>query len=103
MSTSSSPRRASGTVSSLRFDDEFELRTTVSRLGTTSMTTAIEVVRDGDVVAEGELRHVFLAREGGAADPDPGRGPGGVRALSRVGRMTRRPPERPECSIICGS
>ena len=50
---------------SLRFDEEFELRATVSRLGTTSMTTAIAVVRDGTVVAEGELRHVFLAREGG--------------------------------------
>ena len=50
---------------SLRFDEEFELRATVSRMGTTSMTTTIEVVRDGTVVAEGELRHVFLAREGG--------------------------------------
>ena len=58
---------------SLRFDDEFELRASVTRLGTTSMTTAIDVLRDGAVVAEGELRHVFLARAGGrpTAVPEP--------------------------------
>jgi acyl-CoA thioester hydrolase len=58
---------------SLRFDDEFELRVSVTRLGTTSMTTAIEVLRDGAVVAEGELRHVFLPRAGGrpTAVPEP--------------------------------
>ena len=58
-------------LSSLRFDDEFELRTTIARLGTTSITTAITVARDGDVVAEGELRHVFLDRETGATTPIP--------------------------------
>ena len=56
---------------SLRFDDEFELQASVSRLGTTSMTTAIYVLRDGAVVAEGELRHVFLARAGGRPTPVP--------------------------------
>lgn len=56
---------------SLRFDDVFELRATVQRIGTTSMLTAIEVVRGGTVVAEGELRHVFLEREGGRPTPIP--------------------------------
>ena len=60
-------------LSSLRFDDEFELQTTISRLGRTSVTTSIAVLRDGAVVAEGELRHVFLARAGGrpTAVPEP--------------------------------
>lgn len=52
-------------LDSLRFDEVFELRATVARIGTTSMTTAIEVVRDSTVVAAGELRHVFV---------DPGEG-----------------------------
>jgi acyl-CoA thioester hydrolase len=56
---------------SLRFDDVFELRATVRRIGTTSMTTAIAVVRDGTVVAEGELRHVFLGHEDGRPTPIP--------------------------------
>lgn len=51
-------------LSSLRFDDEFELRARVTRLGRTSMTTAIAVVRDSSIVAEGELRHVFLTHDG---------------------------------------
>jgi acyl-CoA thioester hydrolase len=56
---------------SLRFDDVFDLRATVRRIGTTSMITAIAVVRDGTVVAEGELRHVFLDREAGRPAPIP--------------------------------
>lgn len=46
----------------LRFDEEFELRATLSRLGTTSTTTAISVSRGGEITAEGELRHVFVTR-----------------------------------------
>jgi acyl-CoA thioester hydrolase len=49
----------------LRFDDEFDVAITVSRLGETSMTTQLALERDGEVVTEGELRHVFVtAREG---------------------------------------
>ncbi len=61
---------------SLRFDDEFELRASVAAIGTTSMTTAIEVVREATVVAEGELRHVFVGRGGG----EPTSIPAAVRA-----------------------
>ena len=59
-----------------RFDDEVELRATVTRLGTTGMTTRIEVLRDGQPRAEGHLRHVFidLATKDKKAIPD------GVRA-----------------------
>lgn len=57
--------------SSLRFDDLFELRVGVAHMGTTSMTTAIEVARDGELVAEGELRHVFVTRDGGGKTEIP--------------------------------
>ena len=45
---------------SARFDEDIELSATVTRLGTTGMTTALTVSRDGDVLVEGELRHVFV-------------------------------------------
>ncbi len=43
-----------------RFDDELELRWWVTRLGTTAMSTRIDVVRDGISLVEGEMRHVFV-------------------------------------------
>ena len=43
-----------------QFDDEVDLIASVSRLGDTGMTTHIEVLRAGQVLAEGELRHVFI-------------------------------------------
>ena len=49
----------------LRFDDEFEVRATVTRLGDTSMTTELVLDRDASTVAEGELRHVFIETGGG--------------------------------------
>jgi acyl-CoA thioester hydrolase len=50
---------------SARFDEELEIVARINRLGTTSMTTELTVERlgDGAVLAEGELRHVFV-------DPD---------------------------------
>jgi acyl-CoA thioester hydrolase len=47
---------------SARFDDEVDVVATIVRLGTTSMTTAITVERvaDGALLAEGELRHVYV-------------------------------------------
>jgi len=51
-----------------RFDDEIEVHATVTRLGTTGMTTAMRVTRDGAVLTEAELRHVFVhSGEGGKA------------------------------------
>lgn len=46
-----------------RFDDLLTLRTTVTTLGTTSMTTAIDVVRGEELLVSGTLRHVFLDAE----------------------------------------
>ena len=50
---------------SARFDDELEITATLTRLGSTSITTAftIERVPDGTVLTEGELRHVFVDPE----------------------------------------
>jgi acyl-CoA thioester hydrolase len=43
-----------------RYDDVLQLRARITRLGTTSLTTEIDVVRDGEVLVEGRLRHVFV-------------------------------------------
>ena len=57
--------------SALRFDDEFEARVTVSELGESSMSTEVELARDGETVAQGELRYVFIESGGGAKQPIP--------------------------------
>lgn len=58
--------------SSLRFDEEFELAISVASLGTTSIVTSIAVERlDGEIAAEGELRHVVVALGGGGKTPIP--------------------------------
>ena len=45
----------------------------MTRLGTSSMTTAmsIERVEDGKLLVEGELRHVFLDTRKGGTRPIP--------------------------------
>jgi acyl-CoA thioester hydrolase len=55
----------------LRFDEEFDVVATVAQMGTTSLVTAMAVERDGERVAEGEIRHVFIAVENGAKTPIP--------------------------------
>jgi acyl-CoA thioester hydrolase len=48
----------------LHFDDEFDVAITVADIGTTSLRTEIAIERDGETVAEGELRHVFVTTDG---------------------------------------
>jgi acyl-CoA thioester hydrolase len=43
-----------------RYDDVLQLRARIVRLGKTSLTTEIDVVRDDEVLVEGRLRHVFV-------------------------------------------
>jgi acyl-CoA thioester hydrolase len=43
-----------------RFDDVLSLRAQVTRLGTTSITTRIDVVRDDELLVEGRLQHVCV-------------------------------------------
>ncbi|HXN37026.1 MAG TPA: thioesterase family protein [Solirubrobacteraceae bacterium] len=43
-----------------RFDDELEITLEVERLGNTSMVSAIAIVRDGDMLAQGRIVHIFV-------------------------------------------
>lgn len=42
------------------FDDELTLEVAVTRLGTTSITTSYRVLRDGELLVDGTLRHVLI-------------------------------------------
>lgn len=54
-----------------RFDDELELRARVVQLGTTSITTEIDVVRDSELLVQGRLRHVCVANDTWRKTPLP--------------------------------
>jgi len=54
-----------------RFDDEVDVTVAVTRLGTTAMTTHMEVRREGELLVEGEMRHVFVDPAGGGKVPMP--------------------------------
>ena len=43
-----------------RFDDELDVELRIDRLGTTSMTTATTIRRDGELLVEGRMVHVFV-------------------------------------------
>jgi acyl-CoA thioester hydrolase len=43
-----------------RFDDVIEFTVSVARLGATALTSHIEAHVDGRLVADGEIRHVFV-------------------------------------------
>jgi acyl-CoA thioester hydrolase len=43
-----------------RFDDELEVAVSVTRLGTTGVTTRYDILRDHDRLVEGTLRHVVV-------------------------------------------
>jgi acyl-CoA thioester hydrolase len=46
-----------------RYDDELQLRAEVARLGRTAITTEIDVMRDGELLVAGRLRHVCVATD----------------------------------------
>jgi acyl-CoA thioester hydrolase len=54
-----------------RFDDELAIEITVSHLGTTSMRTALRVLRDDALLVEGEMVHVFIRRDTTIKTPIP--------------------------------
>jgi acyl-CoA thioester hydrolase len=43
-----------------RFDEEVDVELAIERLGTTSMTMAAAVRRDGQLLVEGRMVHVFV-------------------------------------------
>jgi acyl-CoA thioester hydrolase len=53
----------------VHFDEEVELVATVTNLGTTSVTTVVEVERNGKTCAEVTLRHVVVDLETRAKAP----------------------------------
>jgi acyl-CoA thioester hydrolase len=54
-----------------RFDDEIELEWWITRLGNTAMSTRIDVKRDGELLVEGAMRHVFVDLGEGGSRPMP--------------------------------
>ena len=56
-----------------RFDDELDLTIEVTKLGTTSMVTALAIHRDDTLLVEGELVHVFVDIEALTKRPIPDR------------------------------
>ena len=43
-----------------RFDDVVDVAITIDKLGTTSMLSSYAISRDGELLVEGDLRHVFI-------------------------------------------
>jgi len=54
-----------------RFDDELVLEVVITRLGTTACTTRHRVLRGGEMLVEGEMRHVFVDAESLQKTPIP--------------------------------
>jgi acyl-CoA thioester hydrolase len=46
------------------FDDELTLEIAITRMGTTSITTSYRVLRDGELLVDGTLRHVLVDLKG---------------------------------------
>jgi acyl-CoA thioester hydrolase len=47
-------------LSSARFDELVDVELSVDTLGTTSMISSYRIARDGELLVEGEMRHVFI-------------------------------------------
>jgi acyl-CoA thioester hydrolase len=58
-------------LSPARFDDELDVEARVTRLGTTGLTTGLQVLRGEELLAEAELRHVFVHAGEGGKTPIP--------------------------------
>jgi acyl-CoA thioester hydrolase len=54
-----------------RFDDEVDLVWRVTNLGTTSMSTRIDVMRGDELLVEGQMRHVFVNARSSEKRPIP--------------------------------
>ena len=79
---------------SLRFDDVFDLRASVARIGTTSMTTAIAVVRDGEPSSpRASSATSSLGRDDGRPTPIPAAVRTAFEPVPRRQRRRRTPPE----------
>lgn len=55
----------------VRFDDELDVGLTITRLGTTGMTTDVVMRRGAQTCATGTIRHVYVAAGSAAKAPVP--------------------------------
>jgi acyl-CoA thioester hydrolase len=55
-----------------RFDDEIDLQWWITRLGNTAVTSRIDVLSQGELLVEGEMRHVFIDLATKHKKPIPG-------------------------------
>jgi acyl-CoA thioester hydrolase len=46
-----------------RFDDELEIALEIARLGNTSMVSTIAITREGEMLAEGRIVHIFVCAD----------------------------------------
>jgi acyl-CoA thioester hydrolase len=69
----------------LRFDDEFEVAIALTRIGNTSMSSGFTIERGGDVMSEGEVRHVFVTAGEGEKTPIPEQVRAGLQPYSTEG------------------
>ena len=56
---------------SARFDELIDIEVAFARIGTTSITSRLRVLRDEEELVEGELRHVFIDPASGAVTEIP--------------------------------
>lgn len=56
-----------------RFDDELLLEIAVTRLGTTALGTSLRILRDGELICEASMRHVFVDAQQLSKTPMPDR------------------------------
>ena len=75
-----------------RFDDELDLTIEVTKLGTTSMVTALAIHRDGTLLVEGELVHVFVDSRRSPSSRSP------TASARRLPRTRATPRCRPWCA-----
>lgn len=80
-----------------RFDDELKITLEIERLGNTSMVSAIRIARDGDVLAEGRIVHIFVrANRLGEKTPIPDR----VRQVLQPYTVEDRSPDTASLSAL---
>jgi len=58
-------------LGSARFDDQVTIEARVTNIGTTSVTTSYRFLREGELLLEAALRHVFIDRATAAKTPMP--------------------------------
>jgi acyl-CoA thioester hydrolase len=56
---------------SARFDELVRVEIAIARLGTTSMTSAVELLREDEPLVHGSMRHVFIDSESWGKTPAP--------------------------------